>query len=81
MSCSSFPASSAWSGPARSTLYPLKTLVPVGAFLLLLQGIAEVFRCIRCIRDGQWPQRLHDVEELEKQIIEQHQRDAGRSLA
>lgn len=59
--------------PAGVPIYPLKMLVPLGAFLLLLQGIAEVFRCIRCIRDGRWPRRLHDVEELEEQILQQHQ--------
>jgi TRAP-type mannitol/chloroaromatic compound transport system permease small subunit len=31
--------------------------------LLLLQGVAEVVRCVICIRTNQWPQRLHDVEE------------------
>jgi TRAP-type mannitol/chloroaromatic compound transport system permease small subunit len=69
--------------PAGVPLYPLKTLLPVGAVLLLLQGVAEVFRCIRCIRSGAWPRRLHDVEELENQIIAQHQEQAtgGRAEA
>ena len=42
-----------------------RRLIPVTGVLLLLQGIAEVIRCIMCIRDGDWPQRLHDVEETE----------------
>jgi TRAP-type mannitol/chloroaromatic compound transport system permease small subunit len=58
--------------PAGMPLYPLKTLVPIGAFLLFLQGVAEVCRCIRCLRDGAWPRRLNDVEELENQILQQH---------
>jgi len=33
--------------------------------------VAEVMRCIVCLRDGEWAPRLHDVEELEKQILEQ----------
>jgi TRAP-type mannitol/chloroaromatic compound transport system permease small subunit len=37
---------------------------------MLLQGIVEVIRCVQCIRTGVWPQRLRDVEELEKQILE-----------
>jgi hypothetical protein len=41
--------------------------------LLLIQGVAEVIRCVICIRDGEWPQRLHDVEETES-IIMQEQR-------
>ena len=38
---------------------------------MLIQGLAETVRCILCIRDGQWPQRLHDVEELENAILEE----------
>ena len=60
--------------PTGVPLYPLKTLLPVGAVLLFLQGVAEVCRCIRCLRDGQWPRRLNDVEELENQIVEQYQK-------
>ena len=37
-----------------------------------IQGLAEVMRCIICIRDNRWPPRLHDVEELEDVLIEQH---------
>jgi TRAP-type mannitol/chloroaromatic compound transport system permease small subunit len=46
-------------------------LIPFGAGLLVLQGVAEVMRCILCLRHGNWPQRLHDVEELEDQLIKQ----------
>ena len=63
--------------PTGVPLYPLKTLLPIGAALLFLQGVAEVFRCVRCIRDGQWPRRLHDVEELENQIVAQYQTGGG----
>ena len=34
-------------------------------------GMVEVARCVHCIRDGEWPQRAHDVEELEKLILEE----------
>jgi len=66
--------------PAGIPVYPLKILIPVAGVLLLLQGLVEVNRCIGCIRKGQWPARLHDVEELEKVIIEQHaqKQEAGR---
>lgn len=59
--------------PAGVPLYPLKTLLPIGAALLTLQGCAEVCRCLLCLRDGRWPARLHDVEELDQVIIGQHQ--------
>jgi hypothetical protein len=36
----------------------------------VIQGAVEVVRCIMCIRSGEWPARLHDVEELEKVMLE-----------
>jgi len=62
--------------PAGVPIWPLKMMIPVGGALIALQGFAEVLRCVLCLRDGHWPARLHDVEELEKQILEQHAREA-----
>ena len=59
--------------PAGIPIFPLKTLIPVTGVLLLLQGAAEIIRCIICIREGSWPQRLHDVEETESVIIREKQ--------
>jgi TRAP-type mannitol/chloroaromatic compound transport system permease small subunit len=50
-------------------IWPLKMLIPVGGALMMMQGVAEVLRCVLCLRDGRWPARLHDVEELENQIL------------
>lgn len=58
--------------PVGIPVWQLKLLIPFGAGLLALQGFAEVLRCIQCVRDNRWPPRLHDVEELEKVLIEQH---------
>jgi TRAP-type mannitol/chloroaromatic compound transport system permease small subunit len=66
--------------PAGVPVFPLKTLVPITGVLLLLQGFAEVIRCVLCIRSGVWPQRLHDVEETES-IILQEQRLHGEQAA
>ena len=55
--------------PAGVPIWPLKMMIQFGAGLIALQGFAEVLRCLVCLRDGQWPTRLHDVEELEKQIL------------
>jgi TRAP-type mannitol/chloroaromatic compound transport system permease small subunit len=44
-------------------IYPFKLIIPIAGGLLLLQGLAEIVRCVVCLRTGQWPQRLHDVEE------------------
>lgn len=65
--------------PAGVPVYPLKMLIPVAGILLLLQGIVEVVRCAYCLRNGTWPQRLHDVEELETAIL--HQAEATRERA
>jgi TRAP-type mannitol/chloroaromatic compound transport system permease small subunit len=55
--------------PANIPVYPLKSLIPLAGLFLLLQGIAEVMRCIMCLRDGHWPRRLHDVEEIESAVL------------
>ena len=57
--------------PNGPPVYHFKMLIPITGVLMVLQGIVEVVRCIICIRTGAWPQRLHDVEELEKVIIEE----------
>jgi TRAP-type mannitol/chloroaromatic compound transport system permease small subunit len=72
-----FKEVSVWS-PANIPIYPMKTLIPIAGLLLFLQGIAEVSRCIECIRTGRWPRRLHDVEELESAILHA-QEDEARS--
>jgi len=58
--------------PAGVPIWPLKMMIPFGAGLIALQGVAEVLRCLVCLRAGEWPTRLHDVEELETQILQQH---------
>jgi len=67
--------------PAGVPIWPLKMMIPVGATLIALQGLAEVLRCALCLRDGHWAGRLHDVEELEKQLLEQHAREADARAA
>ena len=46
-------------------LYPFKFMIPLAGFMLLLQGLVEIVRCIQCIRDGEWPSREEDVEEVD----------------
>jgi TRAP-type mannitol/chloroaromatic compound transport system permease small subunit len=67
--------------PAGIPVFPLKTLIPVTGVLLLLQGIAEITRCILCIRMGAWPQRLHDVEETESLILQEQRIHAAEQGA
>ena len=46
-------------------LYPFKFVIPVAGFMLLLQGLVEVVRCLICLRDGEWPSRGEDVVEVD----------------
>ncbi|HEX2650367.1 MAG TPA: TRAP transporter small permease subunit [Burkholderiales bacterium] len=57
--------------PVGIPIWQIKMLIPIGGALVALQGVAEVLRCIVALREGDWAPRLHDVEELEKQILEQ----------
>jgi TRAP-type mannitol/chloroaromatic compound transport system permease small subunit len=66
--------------PAGVPIWPLKMMIPVGAALLTLQGVAEVLRCVQCLKDGRWAPRLHDVEELENQILQQAQAAKGKPM-
>src|SRR5690554_5031162 len=57
--------------PVSVPIWQLKMVIPAAAALLFLQGIAEVLRCIVCLKTGAWPERLHDVEELEATVLQQ----------
>ena len=46
-------------------LYPFKFIIPVAGGALLLQGLVEMLRCMVCIREGAWPKRGDDVEEVD----------------
>jgi TRAP-type mannitol/chloroaromatic compound transport system permease small subunit len=46
-------------------VYHFKTVIPVAGALVILQGLAEILRCIVCLRTGAWPPRLEDVEEID----------------
>jgi len=46
-------------------IYPFKTVIPVAGFFLLIQGLAEIARCVICLRKGDWPSREEDVEEVD----------------
>jgi TRAP-type mannitol/chloroaromatic compound transport system permease small subunit len=46
-------------------IYPFKFVIPIAGAVLLLQGIVEIVRCVLCLRDGAWPARDQDVEEVD----------------
>lgn len=56
--------------PANIPIFQFKIMIVVAGVLMLIQGVAQVFRCIICIRENQWPSTAADVEELEKVLME-----------
>jgi TRAP-type mannitol/chloroaromatic compound transport system permease small subunit len=46
-------------------VYQFKTVIPIAGALVMVQGLAEIVRCIVCLRTGVWPTRLKDVEEID----------------
>jgi TRAP-type mannitol/chloroaromatic compound transport system permease small subunit len=46
-------------------VYHFKTIIPIAGALIMLQGIAEIVRCIVCLKTGEWPSRLADVAEID----------------
>ena len=46
-------------------VYHFKSVIPLAGALVMLQGLAEIVRCIQCLRTGAWPARLEDVEEID----------------
>ncbi len=68
--------------PEPLPLYPFKYVIPVAGFFLLLQGLVEIIRCLICLRDGAWPSRVEDVEEVDvdklKKMVEVRDEDIAR---
>jgi TRAP-type mannitol/chloroaromatic compound transport system permease small subunit len=60
--------------PANIPIYQFKTVICVAGALLVLQGIAQVCRCLVCIRTGEWPRHVDDVEELEVLLAQEEAR-------
>jgi hypothetical protein len=52
-------------------------VLPLAGAFLLLQGMVEIVRCVICIREGEWPSREHDVEEVDVDKLKEmvHVRD------
>ncbi|MBM3596812.1 MAG: TRAP transporter small permease subunit [Alphaproteobacteria bacterium] len=46
-------------------VYHFKTFIPIAGVLVMLQGLTEIARCVVCLRTGEWPARLKDVEEID----------------
>ena len=64
-----------WSSPAQIQIYMVKTMIPAAGTLLVIQGIAEVFRSIICIKTGMWPARIVVAEETEQMLMRTSQEE------
>ncbi len=57
--------------PEPLPLYPFKFVIPVAGFILLLQGLIEILRCVLCLKSGAWPRRLGDVQEVDVEELKE----------
>lgn len=46
-------------------LYQFKAVIPLAGAILLVQGVVEIIRCVICLKEGDWPSRVADVEEVD----------------
>jgi TRAP-type mannitol/chloroaromatic compound transport system permease small subunit len=65
--------------PAGIPIYQFKSVMVAAGILLLIQGLAQVFRCILCMRDGYWTEAEEDVEETEAILIKQRAAEAAKA--
>lgn len=73
-----FYAADSWAILERSNItadgppvYPFKTIIPIAGFILLAQGVVEIIRCIICLKQGTWPSRGDDVEEVDVEKLKE----------
>jgi TRAP-type mannitol/chloroaromatic compound transport system permease small subunit len=46
-------------------VWQFKFVIPLAGILVMVQGLAEIVRCVVCLRTGEWPSRLKDVTEID----------------
>ena len=46
-------------------VWQFKLMIPFAGLMVMIQGIAEIMRCVVCLRTGVWPSRLKDVSEID----------------
>lgn len=64
--------------PANVPIFQFKMIIVAAGVLLFIQGLAQVCRCLICIREGEWPEHEDDVEEMEALLLKQAQESAER---
>ncbi len=57
--------------PANIPIWQFKMIIPAAGIMLFVQGLAQICRCILCLKTGRWPDRISDVEETETVLAHQ----------
>ena len=63
--------------PAGIPIYQFKSVMVAAGILLFIQGLAQVCRCLWCLRHGVWPPTEADVQETEAALAEAAHYGAG----
>lgn len=58
--------------PAGIPIFQFKLVIVAAGVLLLIQGVAQMMRCILCMRDGYWTRAEVDIEETEVALAKQY---------
>jgi TRAP-type mannitol/chloroaromatic compound transport system permease small subunit len=65
--------------PVSIPIFQFKTVIVAAGILLLIQGIAQVFRAIHCMKTGEWLLAAEDVEETEVQLLREQEEAAAEA--
>ena len=64
--------------PAGVPVFQFKSIIVAAGVLLFIQGVAQVFRCIICIRTGEWIRAIDDIEETEDRLMSEPEHEILR---
>jgi TRAP-type mannitol/chloroaromatic compound transport system permease small subunit len=62
-------------------VYQFKSVIPVAGAFLLMQGIVEIIRCVICLKEGNWPSRQEDVEEVDVEKLKEQMHVKDEDIA
>lgn len=65
--------------PVSIPIFQFKTIIVIAGVLLFIQGIAQVFRAIHCMKTGEWLLAAEDVEETEVQLLREQEEAAAEA--
>jgi len=64
--------------PTGIPIYQFKSIIVAAGTLLFIQGIAQVMRCIHCIRNGDWLQAQIEDEVEETEVLLMREAEAKK---